>query len=43
MTYSILVKKGDFINYADDDRLSKISSSIDALMEALKHDSKIAI
>ncbi len=27
-----------FINYADDDTLS-----IDALMEAIKHDSKIAI
>ncbi len=37
------IEKCDFINYADDDTLSKVSSSIDALMEALKHDSKIAI
>ncbi len=37
------IEKCDLINYADDDTLSKVSSSIDALMEALKHDSKIAI
>ncbi len=43
MTFSILLKKCDFINYADDDTLSKVSSSIDALMEVLKHHSKIAI
>ncbi len=37
------IEKCDFIIYADDDTLSKVSSSIDALVEALKHDSKIAI
>ncbi len=37
------IEKCYFINYAYDDTLSKVSSSIDALMEALKHDSKIAI
>ncbi len=37
------IEKCDFINYADDVTLSKVSSSIDALMEALKHNSKIAI
>ncbi len=37
------IVKCEFINYADDDTLSKVSSSIDTLMEALKHDSKIAI
>ncbi len=37
------IEKYDFINYADDDTFSNVSSSIDALMEVLKHDSKIAI
>ncbi len=37
------IEKCDFINYANDNTLSKVSSSIDALMEALKHDNKIAI
>ncbi len=37
-----MIEKCDFINYADDDTISKVSSSIDALIEALKHDSKIA-
>ncbi len=37
------IEKCDFINYADEDTFSKVSSSVDALMEALKHHSKIAI
>ncbi len=37
------IEKCDFIIYADGDTLSNDSSSIDALMEALKHDSKIAM
>ncbi len=37
------IEKCYFINYANDDTLSKVSSSIDVLMKALKHDSKIAI
>ncbi len=37
------IEKCDFINYADDDTLSNVISSINALMEALNHDSKISI
>ncbi len=37
------IEKCDFINYADEDTLSNVSSTIDALMEALKHHSKIAV
>ncbi len=38
-----IIEKCDFINYADGDTLSKVSCSIDALMEVLTLDSKIAI
>ncbi len=37
------IEKWDFINCAADVTCSKVSSSIDALMEALKDDRKITI
>ncbi len=37
------IEKYDFNKYPDDNTFSKVSSSIDALMEALKHESKIVI
>ncbi len=37
------IQKCDFVNYADDDTLSKIARKMKSLMEWLTHDSEVAI
>ncbi len=37
------IQKCDFVNYADDDTLSKISSTMESLMKCLMHYSEVAI
>ncbi len=37
------IQKYDFVNYSDDDTLSKIASTMESLMECLIHDSEVAI
>ncbi len=37
------IQKCDFVNYVDDDTLSKIASAMESLMECLIHDSEVAI
>ncbi len=41
--YYVWLKKKYFVNYADEDEISKILSTDEAVMEGFKHDSVIAI